>query len=144
MMSINNKIISKIKKMFHLFLKFRRFKILLKNGRAGLIYKENGKSLFVDSEILATKNCIAIYKKTELFWNHPFENDTISAYDRDRIYNNIITYFKEKGWHVDEVLTAISPSEQNKVICDTIISFREKGLKVSDVVISSSGPNNHS
>jgi hypothetical protein len=59
-------------------------------GRAGLIYKEDGKSLLVDSEMLAGGEFdIVIFSESIKNWQPPNETEYLSDEDKTRIKTNI-------------------------------------------------------
>jgi len=74
-----------------MFGKKKDFKVTV-TGRAGLIYKEKGKLMRVDSEMLAGPTYdIVIYKDSIDSWEPPFESEKLSDDDKERIIKNIIS-----------------------------------------------------
>jgi hypothetical protein len=70
-------------------------------GRTGLRYVENGKSMFVDSEVLATPGALVVYSNTITNWEPPDEFDPLDADERTRILNNIREAFQSKGFALE-------------------------------------------
>ena len=58
-------------------------------GRTGIEYREGDKSMFVDSEILATGYGIAVFKNSIKAWRAPHEREQVSEEQRRRILENI-------------------------------------------------------
>jgi hypothetical protein len=58
-------------------------------GRTGIRYSERGRTMFIDSEVLATPRAIALYANSIRAWDPPHEADSIGAEDRDRIVENV-------------------------------------------------------
>ena len=58
-------------------------------GRTGIEYREGGKSMFVDSEVLATGRGIAVFRNSIKGWRLPYEKEQITAEERQRILGNI-------------------------------------------------------
>jgi hypothetical protein len=57
-------------------------------GRVGMRYREGGRSVLIDSEVLAIKG-IAIAKKSIRFWEPPHEREPINEGEKAAIINNI-------------------------------------------------------
>ena len=71
-------------------LRKKAFRVKL-TGRAGLVYEEAGKSLGVDSEMLAGPRFdIVIYENSIKHWQPPHENEALSEHEKARIKGNII------------------------------------------------------
>jgi hypothetical protein len=58
-------------------------------GRTGIEYREGDKSMFVDSEVLATGHGIAVFRNSIKAWRSPHEKEQITAEERQRILGNI-------------------------------------------------------
>lgn len=58
-------------------------------GIVGIRYQEDGKSVFVDSEVMSTPRTILIYSNSAKRWEAPSESDPFSGSDRERIVDNI-------------------------------------------------------
>lgn len=60
-------------------------------GRSGLIFKENGKSMFIDSEMILTKDDfdMVVYTDSIERWDPPYEQETLSGETRTEIMNSI-------------------------------------------------------
>lgn len=66
-----------------------KYRVKLK-GRAGLIYKENDKSMLIDSEMLTGQNFdIVIYYSSIKAWEIPHEKELVSEDDKAKIRENI-------------------------------------------------------
>lgn len=70
-------------------------------GRTGLRYAEGGRSMFVDSEMLACPNGIAVYRESISRWDPPHESDALSESDRARILESIVRALRSQGLEVD-------------------------------------------
>jgi hypothetical protein len=66
----------------------KKYKVVAK-GRSGLLYKEGGKTITVDSELLSESLGIAIFTNSIKSWNAPFNEEVLSEEDRSRIIENI-------------------------------------------------------
>jgi hypothetical protein len=79
----------------------KNYKIKI-TGRAGLIYQENGKSLEVDSEMLAGPTYdIVIYRASILGWSPPDDAEFLSDSEKASILQNIKTHFEAMKYQVD-------------------------------------------
>ena len=59
-------------------------------GRAGLIYKDNDKSMFIDSEMLTDPNFdMVIYQDSIKNWEAPYKNEVIKEDEKNQIRSNI-------------------------------------------------------
>jgi hypothetical protein len=58
-------------------------------GRTGIEYREGDKSAFVDSEVLAAGQGIALFRDSIKAWRPPHENEPITEKERDQIVENI-------------------------------------------------------
>ncbi len=72
-------------------------------GRAGLEYREGPRSADVDSEMLFRKCGIAVYKDSFKAWMPPFEVETVSEEERDRVVDNICRAFEFQKMRVEIV-----------------------------------------
>jgi immunity protein 74 of polymorphic toxin system len=72
-------------------------------GRTGLRYREAGRQMFVDSEVLTGPSGMAVYKDTIQKWDPPYENVPVTDSDRDRILNNIRDAFRFEGFEIDVI-----------------------------------------
>ena len=72
------------------------------HGRAGLTYKENERSMFVDCELLLDKgqHGICIYKDSIKGWKNPHDNQALDDVERRRILINIVVHFEKLGYTV--------------------------------------------
>jgi len=67
-------------------------------GRTGLRYIEGDRTIFVDSEILAAPDTIAVNAAGIKQWDPPHDADSVHDQDRERIIGNIQRAFDAKGW----------------------------------------------
>ena len=72
-------------------------------GRTGLCYREAGRQMFVDSEVLIGPSAMAIYKDTIRKWDSPYDNVPVTDPDRHRILNNIRDAFRSQGFEIDVI-----------------------------------------
>ncbi len=68
-------------------------------GRTGMCYCEEGRSVFVDSEVLNT-TAIAVWPTRMKSWDAPNENLPITPEDRRRIIENVKRAFEFAGWRL--------------------------------------------
>ena len=69
-------------------------------GRAGIRYAEDGKSMFIDSEVLAGPSGMAIYPDSITKWDEPYAALPVSAEDRQRILANLQDAFRFRGFEI--------------------------------------------
>jgi Immunity protein 74 len=72
-------------------------------GRTGLRYREAGRQMFVDSEVLTGPSGIAVYKDTIQKWDPPYDNVPVTDSDRDRILKNIREAIRLQGFEIDVI-----------------------------------------
>jgi hypothetical protein len=72
-------------------------------GRTGLCYREAGRQMFVDSEVLTGPSSIAVYKDTIRKWDPPHDNVPVTDSDRGRILNNIREAFRSQDFEIDVI-----------------------------------------
>jgi hypothetical protein len=71
-------------------------------GRAGLIYSEAGKSMRIDSEMLVGPTYdIVIYKDSIASWEPPFESESLTAEEKERILANVKAHLERQSYKVD-------------------------------------------
>jgi hypothetical protein len=63
-------------------------------------YVEEGKTAFVDSEVLATPGAMVVYRNSINSWDPPHESDVIDDDDRERIIRNIRLAFESSGYQL--------------------------------------------
>lgn len=66
-------------------------------GRTGMRYTEGERSVWIDSEVLATPRAIAMFKESMQAWEGPGPAE-VSAAERDRITGNIKRAFDACGY----------------------------------------------
>lgn len=71
-------------------------------GRTGLRYREEGRQMFVDSEVLTGPSGMAVYKDTIQKWDSPYDK-AVTDSDRDRILKNITDAFRSQGFEIDVI-----------------------------------------
>src|SRR4029453_14225521 len=81
-------------------------------GRTGLRYREAGRQMFVDSEVLTGQSGIAVYKDKVQTWDPPHDNVPVTDSDRGRILNNIRDAFRSEGFEIDVILADSRQSRQ--------------------------------
>lgn len=72
-------------------------------GQTGLAYKEQGKCMFVDSEVLMPPAGILVYQGTIDRWQPPHDHQTLSPSDRARIVANILELLGSQGVEVQVI-----------------------------------------
>jgi hypothetical protein len=72
-------------------------------GHTGLRYTEDGRSMFVDSEMLARPNGIVVYRESISRWNPPHESQTLSEGDCERVLASIVAALRLQGFDVDVI-----------------------------------------
>jgi hypothetical protein len=72
-------------------------------GRTGLLYTEGGRSMFVDSEMLARPNGIAVYRESISRWDPPHEAGALTEGDRERILASIVAALRLQGLDADVI-----------------------------------------
>jgi hypothetical protein len=82
-------------------------------GRTGLRYTERGRSVWIDSEVLATPEppTIAMYKPSMKVWEDPANPEPVTDDERDRIASNIKRAFESCGYG----LVVIGPFDWSSV-----------------------------
>ena len=59
--------------------------------------------MFVDSEMLARPNGIAVYRESISRWDPPHESDALSEGDRERVLASIVVALRLRGLDVDVI-----------------------------------------
>ena len=72
-------------------------------GRTGLCYRENGRQMFVDSEVLTGSSGMMIYRESVGKWDPPHGNISITESDRARIIENIRNAFRFQGFEINVI-----------------------------------------
>jgi hypothetical protein len=67
-------------------------------GRIGLRYREAGRSVFVDSEILSTQTRMVAHRGSIKRWDPSNELDALDEADRDRIIQNMRHAFESRRY----------------------------------------------
>ena len=72
-------------------------------GRTGLRYAEGGRSVVIDSEVLATPEppTIAMFKDSVKVWEAPASSEPVTDEERDRIASNIKRAFEACGYGLE-------------------------------------------
>jgi hypothetical protein len=69
-------------------------------GRTGMRYVEGNRSAFIDSEVLARPNAIALFKDSIKTWEGD-DAQPVSAADRERIVDNTKRAFEACGYDLE-------------------------------------------
>jgi hypothetical protein len=72
-------------------------------GRTGLTYREPGREMFVDSEVLAGSAGMVVYRDTISCWKPPHENETITDSERERVLQKIREAFRFQGFEIEVI-----------------------------------------
>lgn len=70
-------------------------------GRTGLLYSEDGKSMRIDSEILAGPAGMVIYTDSIKGWSQPHDLICLDDPDRERILVNVRAAFQFRGYDIE-------------------------------------------
>jgi hypothetical protein len=70
-------------------------------GMTGMRYTEQGRSIFVDSEVLATPGAMAVYRNSIRRWDPPHEDQVVNEEERERVIDNIRHAFAFNGYTVE-------------------------------------------
>lgn len=70
-------------------------------GRTGLRYSEAGKTLRIDSEVLAGPSGMVIYTDSINKWEEPNHMEPFNESDRLRIIQNVQAAFKFRGYDIE-------------------------------------------
>ena len=87
-------------------------------GRTGIEYREGGKLMFADSEVLAVGHGIMVIKDSIRAWWPPNEKEQVAAKQRQRIVENIrraIAFRKEPV----EIVQVSLPAPRKGLRCQT-------------------------
>jgi len=72
-------------------------------GRTGLAYRESGREMFVDSEVLAGPAGMVVYRDTINRWKPPHDGEAINDAERERILQNIRGAFRYQGFEIEVI-----------------------------------------
>lgn len=70
-------------------------------GRTGLRYRRGGRSLRIDSEVLAPPGSIAVYGGSIVRWEPPHGAEEIDEAERARILDDVRRAFAWRGHAID-------------------------------------------
>jgi len=70
-------------------------------GRTGVRYSEGGRTLRVDSEVLAGPAGLVIYTASITQWNPPHESEAVDESKRQVIVDNIRRAFRFRGLEIE-------------------------------------------
>ncbi len=70
-------------------------------GRTGMRYVEGGRSVRINSEVLARPGAIAMFKDSMKAWERPNDSAQFTEADRDRITSNIKRAFDACGYDLE-------------------------------------------
>jgi len=69
-------------------------------GMTGMCYSEGGRSVWIDSEVLAKPRTIALFKDSMRAWDGPDGPEQLRDDDRDRVAANIKRAFEACGYEL--------------------------------------------
>ena len=72
------------------------------SGKAGIIYKEQGKVMFIDSELLSGAEFdIVVYTDSISQWEPPYHAEAIDEKEKERIKLNVASALRQGRieWH---------------------------------------------
>ncbi len=69
-------------------------------GRTGILYTEDQRRLFIDSEVLLGPSGMAIYAYSIKAWEPPFDNEEIDESKKLSIIENIRRAFRFEGFEI--------------------------------------------
>ena len=72
-------------------------------GRTGLTYREAGREMFVDSEVLAGPAGMMVYRDTISQWKPPHDGKPIGDVQRERVLKNIREAFRFQGFEIEVI-----------------------------------------
>jgi hypothetical protein len=70
-------------------------------GRTGLRYTENGRTLRIDSEVLAGASGMVVYTDSINHWEEPHQLEPFSDADRQRVIDSVKAAFKFRGYDIE-------------------------------------------
>jgi hypothetical protein len=70
-------------------------------GRVGLRYGEGGKTMFVDSEVLAPPASMIIWPSRTTHWDPPHADEAVDEATRHRIVERIRDAFRFRGVEIE-------------------------------------------
>lgn len=70
-------------------------------GRTGLRYSEAGKTLKIDSEVLAGPSGMVVYTDSINHWEEPHHVEPFSDADRQRVIENVKAAFRFRGYDIE-------------------------------------------
>lgn len=70
-------------------------------GRTGMRYQEGDRSVWIDSEVLATPRAIAMFSPSIRVWESPDDPGPVSDAERDRIVANCQRAFAACGYALE-------------------------------------------
>ena len=72
-------------------------------GRAGLIYREANREMYIESELLVGPSAIEIYTHSISRWKPPHDSELVTKEERIRIIENIREIYRNLGHDIDTV-----------------------------------------
>lgn len=70
-------------------------------GRAGLLYREGERQLYIRSELLLGPTAQVIYTRSIKAWEPPFQQEDIDASNKEQIIDNIRRAFRWTGYEIE-------------------------------------------
>jgi hypothetical protein len=72
-------------------------------GRVGMRYSERGRTMYIDSEVLAGPHGVGMWRSSIKSWDPPDSDEPVDEATRDRIIEHIRRAFLSQGWPLLEV-----------------------------------------
>lgn len=72
-------------------------------GRTGLAYRERGRCIFMDSEVLAPPAGIMLYQDTISRWEPPHQDEAVTGAERLRIVANVLAALGSQGIEIQVI-----------------------------------------
>ena len=70
-------------------------------GQTGLTYRDKGREMFIDSEVLSGPAGMAVYRDTISCWKPPHDDEIISDDEKEHIMQNIREVFRFQGFEIE-------------------------------------------
>ena len=72
-------------------------------GQTGLRYREAGRQMFVNSEVLTGSSAMAVYKDTIQKWDPPYDNVSSTDSIAPEFSTTFATLFRSQGFEIDVI-----------------------------------------
>lgn len=70
-------------------------------GRVGLLYREQGRTMKIDSEVLMGPKAMVVYTDSMTKWLPPFDGEPVDNSVRQRIVENLRSAFRFRGAEIE-------------------------------------------